>query len=118
VDDRSLTITQTRDEDRGVVLRLAGTLDAATVPEARQALEPNGSDGCVCVDLSGLSFVDSSGLALLVTAQRHAMASGRQLEFVPPAGQPARVLARMRLDELLRFTQPLGEPAANRRRRG
>jgi anti-sigma B factor antagonist len=109
VDDRSLTITQTRDADGGSVLRLSGSLDAATVPEAQQALARAAADGCLCVDLSGLSFVDSSGLALLVTAQRQALASGRQLEFVPPSGQPARVLARMHLHTLLPFSPPLDD---------
>jgi len=106
VDDKPLTITQSQEPGRAV-LRLAGTLDASTVPDAGRALRDSRDGTGVCVDLSELSFVDSTGLSLLVRAQRQASAHGQELEFVPPGGQPARVLIRMHLDTLLRFTSPL-----------
>jgi len=106
VHDQPLTIIETQEPGRAV-LRLAGTLDASTVPDAERALREARDGTGVRIDLSELSFVDSTGLSLLVRAQRHAAEHGRDLEFVPPGGQPARVLIRMHLDTLLRFDPPL-----------
>jgi anti-anti-sigma factor len=66
-----------------VVLTLRGELDLATVPLLEQQVDrvPRGR-GVVVIDLSGLRFIDSSGLQVLVRAERQLRASGGQLVLV------------------------------------
>jgi len=54
---------------RGCVLELSGKLDAFTVPRLQDAVEAAGREhGFVAavLDLSGLDFIDSAGVALLL----------------------------------------------------
>jgi anti-sigma B factor antagonist len=61
----------------GVTLSVTGELDLATAPELRTALdELRAARTDVVLDLSSLSYVDSSGLAILVGAVRHAPSNG------------------------------------------
>ena len=64
------TVTSSTDEAGILVLSLTGEVDIATAPGARaeidQILEGR-TPGPVAFDLSGLRFMDSSGLALLLT---------------------------------------------------
>src|ERR1700677_2220817 len=51
------------------VVKLIGELDVSTAPQLEACLEGLGADGPdVRLDLSGLSFCDSSGISALVTA--------------------------------------------------
>ena len=53
------------------LVRVRGELDLATAPELERALEPNGDgDGRIVVDLSECTFIDSTGLKILVDADR------------------------------------------------
>jgi anti-anti-sigma factor len=67
-----LHMTVKRGEGRGVRLLLEGELDLLSGPELAHALDVVALDGeDVIVDLSGLDFVDASGLrALLEAAHR------------------------------------------------
>lgn len=59
-----------------VVLRPEGELDLATVPTLRDRLEQlRFKRAAVVLELSGLTFLDSSGLALLVRTQQAATRS-------------------------------------------
>jgi anti-anti-sigma factor len=60
---------------------LAGELDMATAPELVRALAPVVETGPpeVVLDLSALSFIDSSGLGVLVDTQQRLTADGRHL---------------------------------------
>jgi len=64
-----------------LVLALRGELDMATAPELAAALDPllqQGPDE-VIIDLSALSFLDSSGIAVLVTGQQELTTQDRRL---------------------------------------
>lgn len=80
-----------------------GELDLAGVPTARTAIEGAVADGRVLsVDLSGLTFIDSAGLGLLV---RMAEENGSDhLRFLGPV-TPAvgRMLTLTGLDDRLRI---------------
>ena len=53
------------------VVAVAGEIDLYTAPEFERALEPNGgAGGRVVVDLSDCTFLDSTGLGVLVQAHR------------------------------------------------
>jgi anti-sigma B factor antagonist len=54
----------------------------------------------VIVDLEGLEFIDSSGLAALARARKHAKQAGGDLLLAAPQEQVLRVLAITRLTEV------------------
>lgn len=89
------------DEDSdAVTLSLCGELDLATSPKTQEELERALRNGAaqVVVDLTDLTFIDSTGIALFVFAKREDE-QGR-LRFLP-SNSPAvrRVLAVTGLDQ-------------------
>ncbi|WP_328340521.1 STAS domain-containing protein [Micromonospora sp. NBC_00421] len=62
----------TRQEGAGTVLEVAGDLDMSTTPQLRDRLREvvEGGTRVVVVDLTGVGFMDSSGLGALVVAYR------------------------------------------------
>ena len=67
-----------------------GELDLATVPTLDAALERVEITERLVLDLRGLSFIDSSGLHLLVALHRRAQRDGFQLMLVAPAAPATR----------------------------
>lgn len=89
-----LSITRSGD-GRGVVLALAGELDAITAPDLAEQLDALAAEACprVLLELSGLTFVDSAGVSVLVKAKHEAEASGRQLILRSPTEQVHQVFS-------------------------
>jgi anti-anti-sigma factor len=89
----------------GPTVTIAGELDLATVPRVRAALaspEVLGADAVV-VDLSGVTFMDSSGLGAFITFERDLRARGGRLAIACPEG-PARLIFEVTgVDEYLRL---------------
>ena len=76
--------------ERDVVrVRLVGSLDLATAPVLEQQLQEliDGGDRRLIVDLSRLSFMDSTGLRLALNWDAAAPRDGFEIGFVP--GPPA-----------------------------
>ena len=70
------------DDGSQAVVVLKGELDMATVGEFEQALsEVEQSAKSIVLDLSGLEFVDCSGLHSFISAQKRITASGGRLAF-------------------------------------
>ncbi len=67
------------------IVEPSGELDVATVQTLRAILEEIKSAGRLVLDLRGLSFIDSSGLHLLVALHQRAQRDGFQLALVAPA---------------------------------
>jgi anti-anti-sigma factor len=87
------------DHPLGAVLTLGGELDLATAPLLQEQLERAiRGEGAVVIDLSGLQFIDSSGLNVLVRAERQMRASGRQLVLVYGSPGVRRVFELTSLD--------------------
>ncbi len=85
-------------EDACTVCRLTGELDSINAPRLRAVLgELIGTD--VVVDLSGLEFIDSSGLGVLVGALKRFEASGHRLRLRAPTSAIQRVFAMTGLDQ-------------------
>lgn len=83
------------DETR--VVSVAGELDMYTAPEFERALALNGSaDSRVVVDLSGCTFIDSTGLGILVQANRHI--GGNPLPIVAAGAEVLRAFEVSGLD--------------------
>ena len=80
-----------------MILRVSGELDFASVPQLGADLDLAGlmrTPPRVAVDLSRMSFCDSSGLGLLVGAWRRLRAAGGELVLVRPQAQMLHRLLR------------------------
>lgn len=89
-----LSIEPYEEGRRTIRLRLVGELDMATVKSLRSLLEDHqGSGHAVVIDLSELSFIDSTGLQLLLRAQADARRDGWSMALdANVSDQVARVL--------------------------
>jgi anti-sigma B factor antagonist len=68
------------------VVAVAGELDASSVPRLRAALDALFAEGgsSVVLDLQGISFIDSSGLAALIYAYKEAAARDGRVTLRDP----------------------------------
>jgi anti-sigma B factor antagonist len=75
-------------------IALSGELDMATAPRLTEEVEKAvwGTVGAFVLDLSGLTFLDSSGLHALLRARAYLAREDRTLVLVCPPGQARRVL--------------------------
>jgi anti-sigma B factor antagonist len=72
--------------------RVSGELDLLTVPQLRDALSSMGPQGTeVVLDFAGVSFVDSSGLGLLLSTARMTDARGGSLVVRAPSSTVRRL---------------------------
>jgi anti-anti-sigma factor len=78
--------------DYGLLVTVTGELDIATAPQLREALtgRPD-AGGLVVVDLTRVTFMDSTALGVLIRLQQALTAEGARLAVVCPPG-PARLL--------------------------
>jgi anti-sigma B factor antagonist len=97
-----LTI-QRRGDDRGVVLALSGELDMVSAPGLAATLEEVLAEphARVLLDLNGLSFVDSTGVSVLIKAKQAAATHGSTLVLRRPTEQLDRVFALVGLADWL-----------------
>lgn len=79
--------------DSAHVVKLSGELDLATAPHVTDVLgTAEASDAhTVVLDLSRLVFIDSSGLRLIIEADRRLRMNGRQLRLVRGPSQIQRI---------------------------
>ena len=89
--------------DGGIVLKIAGELDLSTVPIFIDALNDllDSDAATIELDLSELSFIDSSGVGAYVTAYRKARAKGAQLRLGARSGLVDRVLQLSGVEDAL-----------------
>jgi anti-sigma B factor antagonist len=85
---------EVREHERAVVVAARGEVDVACVQSFADALERaiRSQRPQVVVDLSGLQFIDSSGLAALIKADEEAKASGKELTVVRGPRQVQQLL--------------------------
>jgi anti-sigma B factor antagonist len=96
----SMDLRIRQSEDR-LVIALRGELDVTDAASAAAALITLAAHDCdIIVDLAGLEFIDSSGLAALVLARRHARQAGGDLLLAAPQQHVLRVLTITRLIEV------------------
>jgi len=87
----------------GTVVSLSGDLDLSTAKRAEQAIEDaeKASPPLLVIDLRGLSFMDSTGLRVVVSADKRAARGNRRLVIVQGPAAVRRVFEITRLDERL-----------------
>ena len=94
-----------KQDGEALVIRPVGELDLSTTQtldaELRKAI--NGDASEVILDLGGLSFIDSTGLRLLVFAASHSRDNGDVLRMLPPSPPVDQVLKLSGLDRSLPF---------------
>ena len=92
-------------EERGsVVISFSGEVDLEHSPKAREILlDQVGRRRRVLVDLSGVDYIDSSGIASLVEAFQKAKKTGVGFALAAPNPAALRVLELARLDRVFRI---------------
>lgn len=82
----------TRPEADGCRVVPSGELDLVTAPSLEQALRDADGRGPVVLDLGELSFMDSSGLAVVLRVVKRSQAEGGRLTVRPGDGPVLRLL--------------------------
>ena len=99
-----LTATVSR-SGRATVVTVAGELDLATAARLRARLravaDQSPAPSRVVVDLADLRFVDGTGMAVLVEAQRMLTAAGSRLVLRSPSATTRRVVRLLQLEAVL-----------------
>ncbi len=102
--DRAGTLSlETKSEGELLTIKLGGELDLAAAPPVEAAVEAGLADSerQLVIDFSALSFIDSTGIAILVAAMSDERSAGR-LAFVPStAPAVTRVLRLTGVEERL-----------------
>lgn len=102
---RGLEIAQATLHDADwAVLSVAGEVDLATVPELERAIKDVLDEGTanLVIDLSDTSFMDSTGLRVLIMADREFKDGERSLAILVKPGPVSRLLDVSGMQALLR----------------
>lgn len=105
VGDPPLRVDQGPD---GIVL--TGEIDAHTAGLLRDVLFPGPPDGDLSIDVSNVTFIDSSGLSVVLEAHQAFERDGRRLVLIAPSRPVARVIAVSGLVAHLHVEPPLDTP--------
>jgi anti-sigma B factor antagonist len=118
VTDQTLTVALDPRPAGPAVLRLAGELDHHTVPRVREVLDtiPVGPDAGLVIDLTDLTYCDSTGITVLVTAYQRAESAGGSFGLAGLNQELTRVFQIVGLDEVFTF-HPTVDEAVNAQRR-
>lgn len=93
-----------------LVISFSGDIDLQTSPDARKALLGLvGKGRPILVDLAGVGYIDSSGVASLVECLQSAKKSGQKLALVSVSDGALRVLQLARLDRVFVVCATLDE---------
>jgi len=99
-----------RVEGEALVIAFEGEVDLEHSPKAREVLLDGIKQGKqVFVDLSGVTYIDSSGVASLVEAFQRAKGEGASFALVAVNPAALRVLQLARLDKVFVIHETLAE---------
>lgn len=111
-----MTVEQgTIERDGTLRVELSGELDLACAGDVEQRLLEIERDPAVrrlVIDLREVRYLDSTGLSLLINADRRARGAGRQVTVVSGQGAPRRILVTSSLQGLIDIVEDL-PPAAS-----
>jgi anti-sigma B factor antagonist len=94
-------IFRVTEDDKAATVFLTGDIDLERSPAARAALLATLSRGRpLVVDLAGVSYMDSSGVASLVEAYQKARAASLDFSLARVGAQVLKVLTLARLDKV------------------
>ncbi len=98
-----MEITVTEQLSRTVVVAPKERLDAFSAPQMRERLEALLAEGVTqfVIDLSQTPFLDSAGMAVLVSLLKRARQAGGDVKLVKPASEAVqRILLLTRFDKV------------------
>jgi anti-sigma B factor antagonist len=94
---------EAREESDRIVLALTGELDMANAPLLQRAIEgPELADTTVVLDLQGLTFLDSTGLRIILAAREQCWRRGQEFAVTEGSQQVQRLLSVTGVGEHLR----------------
>ena len=96
-----------------VVVRLGGEFDLAGEEHFDRMVESlAGESQTIVIDLSGLTFIDSTGLRALLRAWKASQNGGPSLAVIPGTGQVRNTMQLTGVDDLLPIVTeaPVGAP--------
>src|SRR5262245_14011931 len=84
------------------ILRIEGTLDAATAPDLRAVVDQIVDEQrmSITLELSGLRLIDSSGVGVIVSLFKRVRANGGQVRIQGLRDQPRAIFRLLRLDRV------------------
>jgi anti-sigma B factor antagonist len=98
------------------VVRLTGEFDLAATEAVENALVSveNGTVHEIVLDLRGITFLDSTGLRTITSADHRAREAGRVLKIVRGPEQVQKLLYVTGMDKILPLVDDPEEPVPNR----
>lgn len=105
---------KTEQHDDRCSLTLDGEVDVATSPSLKSALVSVAEQGCsrIVVDMRNVTFIDSSGLGVLVGALRRARENGGSVHVVCTRESTLKVFRITGLDKVFGIYASAAEAAA------
>ena len=105
----------TRLEGRGVVIKANGDVDLYTSPKLREAIIESIESGLspIVVNLEGVTYIDSSGVATLVEGFQLGGQTGCKFRLASMSGRVAEVVRLARLDQFFEIYETEAEALGN-----
>ncbi len=106
-----MTILEVETEERDGLVRIAlrGELDLSTVKQVEEEITraETSNPPLIVLDLGSLSFLDSTGLRMIVTADERARDQGRRVAIVRGPGPVNRVFTITKLGDRLEMVDDI-----------
>jgi anti-sigma B factor antagonist len=107
--DEIFGVTEESD-GRSIVVTLSGEIDVAAAPTVRERLEQAASgDGTLIVDLTGVSFIDSTALGVLIGVHKQRAAAEADMRLVVSEPRILKVFEITGLTDLFVIVPSLAE---------
>ena len=99
-----MNIESTSTTDNDILVKLQGEMDAQGCTRLRPELEliaNSKTNNNVVLNLGQVSFLDSSGVGVIVFLYKRLKAQGRRLEIMGVRGQPQELMELLRIDKVI-----------------
>lgn len=106
-----LNVTRSEAPHGWALISVEGEVDIASAPLLQDALDQAMADGedRIAVDLQPVSFMDSTGLRWLITAQTKLTEAGGELVVIPGSGVVSRLLQIAGVEESFETVESVDE---------
>ena len=101
--------TETETEGTSALIRIRGDLDLQGVDQVTEVLGKieSAQPELLVIDLSRLTFMDSSGMGVVAAAHIRALKAGRRFAIVRPPAVIRQAFDRTKLDEVITIADEL-----------